>query len=55
VKAEDVATNELIPAINSFDKAKVKADAEAYPLSEAMAAVDVDAIKAHLFDQAIAS
>lgn len=53
VKAEDIATNELVPGANDFDKAKVQADADGYPLSEAMAAIDVDNIRAHLFDQAV--
>ncbi|TGV77987.1 ABC transporter substrate-binding protein, partial [Mesorhizobium sp. M2D.F.Ca.ET.145.01.1.1] len=34
VKAEDVCTNDLIPAANDFDKAKVKADADGVKLSE---------------------
>jgi NitT/TauT family transport system substrate-binding protein len=53
VKAEDVCTNDLIPGANSFDKAKVKADADGYKLKDEFAAVDVDDIKAHMFDQAI--
>jgi NitT/TauT family transport system substrate-binding protein len=53
VKAEDIATNELIPAANDFDHEKVKADADAYQLSEAFAAIDVENAKAHLYDQAI--
>ncbi|RWE74807.1 ABC transporter substrate-binding protein [Mesorhizobium sp.] len=53
VKAEDVCTNDLIPAANDFDKAKVKADADGVKLSEAFAALDVDKIKAHLFDSAV--
>ncbi|PZO81974.1 MAG: nitrate ABC transporter substrate-binding protein [Mesorhizobium amorphae] len=53
VKAEDVCTNELIAAANSFDKAKVKADADAAKLSEGFAGLDVENIKAHMFDAAI--
>lgn len=53
-KAEDIATNELIAAANDFDKAKVQADAEAYKLSEPFAALDVEKIKSHLFDQSVA-
>ena len=53
VKAEEVCTNDLIPGANSFDKAKVKADADGYKLKDEFAAIDVDNIKAHLFDQAI--
>src|SRR5256885_16926932 len=53
VKAEDVCTNALIPGANSFDKAKVKADADGYKLKDEFAALNVDDIKAHLFDQAL--
>ncbi|HEV7252484.1 MAG TPA: ABC transporter substrate-binding protein [Mesorhizobium sp.] len=53
VKAEDVCTNELIPAANDFDHAKVKADADAYKLSDEFAAIDVEKIKATMFDQAV--
>lgn len=53
IKAEDVCTNELVAPANDFDHAKVKADADGYQLSEAMAAVDVDNIQAHLYDQAV--
>ncbi|KKB83713.1 nitrate ABC transporter substrate-binding protein [Devosia limi DSM 17137] len=52
-KAEDIATNELVAAANDFDAAKVKADADAYVLSEPFAALDVEAIKAGLYDQAV--
>lgn len=55
VKAEDVCTNELIAAVNDFDMAKVKADADGYELSDAFKTIDVENIKAHMFDQAIAS
>lgn len=53
VKAEDVCTNELIAAANDFDHEKVKADAEAYQLSEEFAAIDVENIQAHMFDNAV--
>ena len=53
VKAEDVCTNELIPAANDFDKAKVQADADGYKLSDEFAAIDVEDVKAHLYDQAV--
>ena len=46
-------TNELIGPANDFDHEKVKADAEAYELSEEMQAVDVETIRAGLFDAAI--
>jgi len=54
VKAEDVCTNACIAAANDFDHDKVKADALAYQLPADLAAVDVENVKAHLFDQAIA-
>jgi NitT/TauT family transport system substrate-binding protein len=54
VKAEDVCTNELIGPANDFDHAKVQADAEAYQLSPEFAAIDADAIREHMFDQAVA-
>ena len=53
VKAEDVCTNGLIKAANDFDHAKVKADADAYQLSEPFAKLDVENIKAHMFDDAV--
>jgi NitT/TauT family transport system substrate-binding protein len=43
-KAADVVSNELIPTANAFDKAKVKADAEGFALSDSFKTVDVDAI-----------
>ena len=43
----------LTGAINDFDHDKVKADAEAYALGDALAAVDVEAIRATMFDSAI--
>ena len=53
VNAEDYVTNELIAEANDFDRDQVKADAEAYTLSEELEAVDVEEIQAHLFDQAV--
>lgn len=54
VKAEDVCTNECIGPANDFDHEKVKADALAIELPADLAAVDVEQVRAHLFDQAIA-
>jgi NitT/TauT family transport system substrate-binding protein len=54
VKAEDVVTNACIEAANDFDHEKVKADALAVALPADLAAVDVAAVQAKLFDQAIA-
>ena len=53
IAAADVCTNDLIPGANTFDVEKVKADAAAATLTEDMAAVDVEAIRATMFDQAI--
>lgn len=53
IDAESVCTNDLIPGANAFDVEQVKADAAATTYSDALAAVDVDAIRAHMFDQAI--
>ncbi len=53
ITAADVCTNDLIPAANEFDAAKVKADAEAATLTPEMAAVDVETIRAGMFSQAI--
>ncbi|PSJ54831.1 ABC transporter substrate-binding protein [Kumtagia ephedrae] len=53
VKVEDVCTNELIKGANDFDHAKVKADADAYKLSDAFAAIDVENVRAHMFDDAV--
>lgn len=53
VKAEDVCTNELIKPANSYDAAKVQADADGYKLTDAFQKVDVEKIKSTMFDQAI--
>jgi NitT/TauT family transport system substrate-binding protein len=53
VKAEDVCTNDCITAANDFDHDKVKADALAYKVPDDLAKVNVDDLKAHMFDQAI--
>ncbi len=53
VKAEDVVSNACIAAANDFDHAKVKADADGYTLSEVFAAIDVEKVKAGLYDQAV--
>jgi NitT/TauT family transport system substrate-binding protein len=43
-----VVKNDLVDAANSFDAAKVKADAEGFALSDDYKKVDVEAIKATL-------
>ena len=47
-KVEDVCKNDLIDVANSFDVAKVKADADGFALSADYKAVDVAAIKTSL-------
>ena len=44
-KTEDVVKNDLIDTANSFDAAKVKADADGFALSDAYSKVDVEAIR----------
>ena len=53
VKAEDVCTNDLIGPANDFDHDQVKSDANSYELTEEFAALDVEAIAASMFDDAI--
>lgn len=53
IDAENVLTNDFIEPANNFDHDAVRADAEAAELSDEMAAVDVEAIEATLFDVAI--
>ncbi|WP_306119325.1 MULTISPECIES: ABC transporter substrate-binding protein [unclassified Roseitalea] len=53
VNADDVITNDLIGPANDFDHDKVKADAEAYELSDEFAALDIEQIRANLFADAI--
>lgn len=53
IDATEVCTNDLIPAANDFDIAQVIADAEAAGTPAGFEAVDVDAIRAGMFDQAI--
>ncbi len=43
IKAEDIIFNDHVAGANEFDKAKVKADADAFVLSEEFAAVEVPA------------
>lgn len=53
VDVSNVVSNEFIAPANSFDRAKVKADADAYELSADMAAVDIEVIKGRFFANAI--
>ena len=53
IQAADVCTNELISGANDFDVEKVKADAAAAEVAADLAAVDVNKIRATMFDQAI--
>jgi NitT/TauT family transport system substrate-binding protein len=43
-KVEDVVKNDLIDVANSFDAAKVKADADGFTLSDAYKAINVEDI-----------
>ena len=45
IKAEDVVKNDLIDEANSFDAAKVKADADAFVITPEYQSVDVEAIR----------
>ncbi len=49
VDVAKVVTNEFIGPANTFDKAKVKADAEAYKLSEDVAKIDMAAIEKRFY------
>ena len=53
VDVNSALTNEFIGPANDFDKAKVKADADAFVLDDEMAAVDLDAIQARFFANAV--
>ena len=46
-------TNDFIAPANDFDKFKVKDDADGYALSDEMAAVDIEAIKARFYANAV--
>jgi len=48
IKFGDVCKNDLIDEANSFDKAKVQADAQGYKLKPEYESVDVKAIEAAL-------
>jgi NitT/TauT family transport system substrate-binding protein len=53
IKAEDVCSNDLIAGANSFDLEKIKADAAAAGVPAGFEDVNVDEIRATMFDQAI--
>lgn len=53
IVATEVCTNDLIPAANDFDVEKVKADAAAAGVPPGFENVDVERIRATMFDQAI--
>ncbi|MCR8722718.1 ABC transporter substrate-binding protein [Frigidibacter sp. ROC022] len=53
IQAAEVCTNQLIAGANAFDHDQVKADAAAAEVNADLAAVDVEALKASMFDQAI--
>ena len=49
IDTKRIVLNDFIADANNFDKSKVKADAEAYPLPYYMKALDMEAIKASFF------
>ena len=53
VDTSKVITNEFVGPANDFDRAKVQADADGYALPEDMAAVDIDAIHARFYANAV--
>ena len=53
IDAEAVCTNALIPAANDFDHEMVKADAEAAEVDADLAGIDVEALRASMFEQSI--
>ena len=53
IKAEDVCTNDLIAATNAYDLDKIKADAAAAGVPAGFEDVNVEEIRATMFDQAI--
>ena len=53
VDTASVITNEFVGPANDFDRAGVRADADGYALPADMAAVDIDAIHARFFANAI--
>ena len=53
IDVNKVVSNDFIGPANSFDKAKVKADAEGYKLSDDVAKVDLAAIQKTFFANAV--
>jgi NitT/TauT family transport system substrate-binding protein len=53
IDVNKVINNDLIAGANTFDKAKIEADAKGYKLSEEMAKVDLELIKAQFFANAV--
>lgn len=53
VDINSALTNDFVGPANEFDKSKVKADAMGYSLDADMAAVDIEAIKARFFANAL--
>ena len=48
IQAQDVCKNDYVQAANTFDKARVQADASGFRLAPEYEAVDVSAIEARL-------
>jgi NitT/TauT family transport system substrate-binding protein len=53
IDAKDFVLNDFIKGANDFDKAKVKADAEAYALPDELKAVDMAVVEAEFYNSAI--
>ncbi len=53
VAFDQVVTNDFVGPANAFDKARVMADAQAHKLSAELAAVDLEAIRARFFANAV--
>jgi NitT/TauT family transport system substrate-binding protein len=53
IDTKKIVLNDFIADANNFDKLKVKADADAYPLPYYMKVLDMDAIKASFFSNVI--
>lgn len=53
LEASDFVLNDFIAEANNFDKAKVKADAEAYKLPDDLAAIDMAKVEAEFYNSAV--
>lgn len=53
IDVASVINNDFIASANTFDQAQVEADAAGFTLPEDMAAVDLEDIRAHFYDNAV--